>query len=157
MIIGDMPSREDERNNRPFSGAAGELLSKMLRAINVHPASVYMTNILKCRPGQNSVPALQATGTCRRWLDMELSRVRPAFLLLLGELPARIFTEKEKEIASLVGEIYDKEDYRVMAIYHPAFILGFEKDKQLPYKREAWAALQKFEKLLKLHNTGAKQ
>lgn len=149
MLIGSYPSREDERKGMPFSGAVGELLSKMLRAININPESVYMTNLLKCRPPQGHLPTRKEFESCKRLLEHELEIVSPAFLLLLGEMPARFFSGEDKDLSSVMGNMYDKEGYRVMAIHHPAFLLGLSGPEQMKRKKEAWVALQKFERSLR--------
>lgn len=149
MVIGSFPSSEDEMSGRPFSGPDGNLLSKMLGAINLSIDRVFLTLAVKCRPPGGRKPDIKEIEVCGKELMKELRAVDPDFVLLLGEVALKAFYGVDKSFASSFGRLCDRNGYKVMSIYHPSFLLGLSGEEQKSHKKKAWVALQEFERSIK--------
>ena len=138
MFIGEGPGFEEDRQGRPFVGPAGQLLTKMIRAINFTREEVYITNVVKCRPPENRVPFENEVEACRSFLEEEIRLVNPRILVPLGHCAAQTLTRSKKKISDLRGRILDLKNRRLIATYHPAYLL-----RNPGAKREAWEDLKR--------------
>ena len=89
MFIGEGPGQQEDETGRPFFGAAGQLLDRMLAAIGLTRAQVYICNIVKCRPPQNRVPEPDERAACLDYLRQQVALVRPKVIVCLGSTPTR--------------------------------------------------------------------
>ena len=89
MFIGEGPGQQEDETGRPFVGAAGQLLDRMLAAIGLTRAQVYICNIVKCRPPQNRVPEPDERAACLDYLRQQVALVRPKVIVCLGSTPTR--------------------------------------------------------------------
>jgi DNA polymerase len=129
----------------PFVGPAGNLLTKMLSAINLDRArDVFITNILKCRPPGNRTPAPAETVPCMHILKRQIEIIAPKVLLLLGRIAAQEVLGRTESIAVLRGEKLDYNGVPVIVTYHPAALL-----RNAQYKAPAWEDLKRLQKILK--------
>lgn len=144
MVIGEAPGAEEDRRGLPFVGAAGELLTKMLRAIKLdRKADTFIGNVLKCRPPGNRSPNSEEIRACIPLLKQQIEIISPDMLLLLGRSAAQAVLNTPAGIGRLRGEIHSYEGIPVVVTYHPAALL-----RNADLKRPAWEDLQKVEKLL---------
>jgi DNA polymerase len=138
VVVGEAPGAEEDRTGRPFVGRAGELLTRMLRAIGLAREDVFICNVLKCRPPGNRSPRPDEVAACRPFLQAQLETLDPALLLALGSHAARLLLRTERGITALRGRFHaSPEGWRVMPTFHPAYLL-----RNPAAKREAWADLQ---------------
>jgi uracil-DNA glycosylase family 4 len=145
MIIGEATADDDETAGEPFSGEAGELLTKMLSAIHLNrKTDTFITTTLKCRPPANREATQQEVLACTALLKTQISIIQPKIMLLLGRLPALSLLGKTEPISVMRQQAFSYEGVPVLVTYHPQGLL-----KNTSLKRPAWEDLQKFEKLYK--------
>ncbi len=142
MIIGEAPGREEDIQGRPFVGRSGELLTKMLRAININRKEVFITSVIKCRPPGNRTPSKKEINTCMPYLTRQIELLCPSIILCLGGIAAQSLLNVTKSLSSLRGKFYDLNGIKVTVTYHPAYLLRFGGMKQKDLKRKAWHDLQ---------------
>ncbi len=139
VIVGEAPGAEEDRSGRPFVGAAGQLLTKMLGAIGLAREDVYICNLLKCRPPGNRNPRPEEVGACKPFLREQLGLLRPPLILALGSPATRELLQTRRGIMSLRGRFSRTPDgYRVMPTFHPAYLL-----RRPEAKRDVWGDLKK--------------
>ena len=133
MFIGEGPGQQEDATGRPFVGAAGQLLDKMLAAISLRREQVYICNIVKCRPPNNRVPEPDERAACMDYLRQQVALVRPKVIVCLGSTPARALLGDQMRITRDRGVWQLKKGVWFMPTYHPAALLR-DPDK----KRPAW-------------------
>lgn len=133
MLIGEGPGAEEDRQGRPFVGASGQLLDRMLAAIDIKREDVYIANIVKCRPPQNRQPAPDEAECCLPYLRAQTALIRPQVILLLGATAARYTISPDIRITRDRGTWIERKGVWMMPTYHPSALL---RDNSL--KRAAW-------------------
>ena len=133
MFIGEGPGGQEDETGRPFVGAAGQLLDKMLAAIGLTREQVYICNIVKCRPPQNRVPEGDERMACMDYLRQQVALVRPKVIVCLGSTPARALLGDQMRITRDRGVWQLKKGVWFMPTFHPAALLR-DPDK----KRASW-------------------
>ena len=147
MFIGEGPGQQEDETGRPFVGAAGHLLDRMLAAIGLRREQVYICNIVKCRPPQNRVPEADERAACMDYLRQQVALVRPKVIVCLGSTPTRALLGEQMRITRDRGVWQLKKGVWFMPTYHPAALLR-DADK----KRPAWADFQAIrDKLIELN------
>ncbi len=141
MLIGEAPGREEDLQGKPFVGAAGRLLDRMLAAIHFKREEVFIGNILKCRPPENRDPRPDEIETCKPYLFEQIRLIRPKIILALGRISAQTLLETKSALGQLRGKIHDWNGIKLMVTYHPAALLRYQQ-----YKRPTWEDLQLLEK-----------
>ena len=153
MIVGEGPGAEEDREGRPFVGAAGQLLDRMLSAIGLDRTNVYIANMVPWRPPGNRDPSPEELAQCAPFLIRQVELVAPKFLLTLGNTPTRALFSTTLGITRLHGQWRDLEvgrhRCRALATFHPAYLLRTPSAKGL-----AWADLLDFEAAIHLTETG---
>jgi uracil-DNA glycosylase family 4 len=138
VIVGEAPGAEEDRTGRPFVGAAGQLLTKMLGAIGLAREDVYICNLLKCRPPGNRSPRPEEIVSCKSFLKEQLRLIQPDVILAMGSPAARELLRTSRGITSLRGRFMrTPEGQRVMPTFHPAYLL-----RNPAAKRDVWADLK---------------
>lgn len=139
VIVGEAPGAAEDRSGRPFVGAAGQLLTKMLAAIGLAREDVYICNLLKCRPPGNRNPRPEEVAACKPFLREQLRLLDTPLILALGSPAARELLQTSRGIMSLRGRFTrTPEGYRVMPTFHPAYLL-----RRPEAKRDVWGDLKK--------------
>lgn len=138
LFVGEAPGAEEDRQGRPFVGAAGGLLTKMIQALGVQRADVYIANTVKCRPPQNRPPAPDELAACRPYLEAQMALIRPQVICALGRTAANALLDTEQSLSGLRGRDARFGEIPVVVTYHPAHLLRHPEAK-----REAWADLQR--------------
>jgi DNA polymerase len=138
MIIGEAPGAEEDRRGEPFVGRAGKLLDEMLRAVGLSRDSVFIANILKCRPPNNRDPAAAEAEACRGHLQRQIQLVRPKLILAVGRIAAQQLLGADESLGRLRGRVHslNEPEVPVVVTYHPAYLL-----RTPGQKREAWKDL----------------
>lgn len=137
MFIGEGPGADEDRLGRPFVGRAGQLLDKMIAAMQFKREEVYIANIVKCRPPGNRTPTPEEAAVCIGFLKRQIKFVAPKVIVLLGATAVTFLLDRHEGITKLRGNWTEYEGIPVMPTYHPAFLL-----RQESAKREAWHDLQ---------------
>ena len=147
LFVGEGPGQQEDETGRPFVGAAGHLLDRMLAAIGLRREQVYICNIVKCRPPQNRVPEADERAACMDYLRQQVALVRPKVIVCLGSTPTRALLGEQMRITRDRGVWQLKKGVWFMPTYHPAALLR-DADK----KRPAWADFQAIrDKLIELN------
>jgi DNA polymerase len=137
MFVGEGPGAEEDRQGLPFVGRAGELLTKMIQAIQLERDRVYIANVVKCRPPGNRDPKPEEVAACRGYLEAQIDRIRPAVLVALGRVAAQSLLGNETPIGRMRGQWYEVRGVPTLVTYHPAALL-----RNPSLKRPTWEDLQ---------------
>lgn len=131
MIIGEAPGHEEDRQGKPFVGRAGQLLDRMLEAIDIDPDSVYITNILKCRPPNNRDPKPEEVVACAQFLQAQIRLVQPRVIFSVGRVSAQNLLHVQTPVGRLRGQAFTlpHTDIPLRVTYHPAYLLRNPADK----------------------------
>ncbi|NOD92676.1 uracil-DNA glycosylase [Ruegeria sp. HKCCD4884] len=136
MIIGEAPGRDEDREGKPFVGRAGQLLDRMLAAIDLdRRENVYITNVLPWRPPQNRDPKPEEIGMMKPFLERHVALAKPEVLVVMGNISCQAVLGK-RGITRLRGNWDQAIDLPVIPMFHPAYLL-----RQPQMKRQAWADL----------------
>jgi DNA polymerase len=150
MCVGEGPGETEDRLGRPFVGRAGELLDKMLAAIDFAREDVYICNTVKCRPTldnghrlANRAPTPDEMKNCRPYLDAQIEIIRPRVILALGAPAAKSFMGERFSITKQRGQWYDGPlGIPVIATFHPAYVLRQTGGAMTEVKRLVFADLK---------------
>jgi uracil-DNA glycosylase family 4 len=123
FLVGEGPGATEDAQGRPFVGQAGNLLNGILEAIEVPRDSVYITNIVKCRPPQNRKPLPDEIAACIPYLHRQLEIIRPKVILALGSTAAEAMLGVRKSLAELRGKVHTYNGIPLVVTYHPAALL----------------------------------
>ncbi len=137
MFIGEAPGAEEDERGEPFVGQAGRLLDAMLGALGLaRGRSVYIANVLKCRPPGNRTPEPAEVDACHPYLARQIELVQPRLIVALGRSAANTLLGVDATIASLRGRVHRLDGRPLVVTYHPAYLL-----RNLPDKAKAWEDL----------------
>jgi uracil-DNA glycosylase len=144
VFIGEAPGRDEDLKGLPFVGRAGQLLDKMIAAIDLRRDEVYICNVLKCRPPENRTPAPDEVEQCLPYLEQQLALVKPALICALGLSAVQALLKTKSSMASLRGRTFDYQGIPLIPTYHPAALL-----RNPGLKRDAWEDMQRVRDTLK--------
>ena len=144
ILIGEAPGRNEDLQGKPFVGAAGKLLTKILASIGLKREDVFIGNILKCRPPMNRNPKPEEIKACWGYLDKQLKIIRPRIILAMGTFAAQTLLKTDERIGRLRGKFYPfdvgarpapvyRGGVKLLATYHPAALL-----RNPGYKKAVW-------------------
>lgn len=138
VLIGEAPGAEEDKQGEPFVGAAGQLLNKILSAVNFDRDDVYIANILKHRPPNNRNPKLEERKRSLPFLLKQIEIIDPKLILSLGKVSAQTLLDNDDTLGSMRGTFHSfRGKYELMATYHPAALLRHSK-----WKRPTWEDVQ---------------
>jgi uracil-DNA glycosylase family 4 len=143
MFVGEAPGGDEDIQGIPFVGRAGQLLTKMIAAIQLERDQVYIANVIKCRPPGNRNPEPDEITTCEPFLFQQIDAVRPKVIVALGAFAAKTLLGTEDSISRLRGRVYDFRGAKLIPTFHPSFLL-----RSPDRKRDAWQDLKKARALL---------
>lgn len=138
MFVGEAPGRDEDRLGRPFVGAAGQLLDRILEAAGITRAEVFITNTVMCRPPQNRVPSDEERAACRTHFDARLALLAPRIVVLLGATAAQAVLGPGLRITRDRGRVVERDGVRYMPTFHPAALL-----RDPAKKRPVWEDIQR--------------
>jgi DNA polymerase len=145
MFVGEAPGADEDIQGIPFVGRAGQLLTKMIEAINLTRDQVYIANVIKCRPPGNRNPEPDEIEQCEPFLFQQIAAIRPKVIVALGSFAAKTLLRSNDSISRLRGRIYDFQDAKLIPTFHPSFLL-----RSPDRKRDAWEDLKKARALLNM-------
>ena len=143
IFVGEGPGFDEDRCGQPFVGAAGQLLTKIISAMKLTRESVYICNIVKCRPPHNRNPTPEEIRHCLPFLKRQVAAIGPRVICALGSVAARTLLETETPISRLRGRFFEVTGILVMPTFHPAYLLR-NPDK----KKDVWDDVQQIMKIL---------
>ena len=137
MLIGEGPGEQEDRQGLAFVGPAGQLLTKMLAAIDLPRERVFICNVVKCRPPHNRQPAPEEMAACIGHLRGQVALVRPRVIVLLGATALSAVLGAQYRITRCHGQLFERKGVWILPTYHPSALLRDESKK-----REAWNDLK---------------
>ena len=137
MIVGEWPNRADDAEGIFFSGREGELLSKMLQAIDVDLADAYLTNVVKCRASEENPPGKEHISSCRPFLLSQIDVISPKVIVTMGPLAAQELLSTNKLLIRLRGRVHKYKKIPLVPTFQPSYLL-----KNPEMKKAAWVDLQ---------------
>jgi uracil-DNA glycosylase len=145
LIIGEAPGRDEDLQGKPFVGRAGQLLDRMLKAIDLEPSQVYITNILKCRPPNNRDPKPEETQACAPFLRAQIQQLQPQVIFAVGRISAQTLLQDQSPLGRLRSKQYvlPDSDIPLLVTYHPAYLLRNPAEKA-----KVWQDLKSLKRLL---------
>ena len=131
IVIGEAPGADEDLQGEPFVGRAGQLLDQILLAAGYPRTSVYIANIVKCRPPNNRNPQAEEALQCAPWLQRQIELVAPRAILALGKVAAQNLLQTDLPIGKMRGSLYHYAalNIPVVVTYHPAYLLRSPKEK----------------------------
>ncbi len=143
MCIGEAPGAKEDETGRPFVGAAGELLTKILAAINLRRDEVFIANVLKHRPPGNRNPLPAEVTACSPYLVRQVALIRPEVIITFGAFAAQTLLDTKLAIGKLRGAVHRYHGIPVVVTYHPAALL-----RNPAWKRPTWEDVQLARRIL---------
>ena len=133
LFVGEAPGQQEDRQGLPFVGAAGELLTKIIGAIQLSRDDVYICNVLKCHPPNNRDPQPDEVASCEPYLQRQIEIVRPRVICCMGRHAAHALLKTEASLSRLRGKLHQYQGIPLIVTYHPAALL-----RNPGYKRAVW-------------------
>jgi uracil-DNA glycosylase len=133
MLIGEAPGKNEDKQGKPFVGAAGKILDSLLEKGNVDRRTVYITNVVKCRPPGNRPPKTDEAEACSVYLKKQFEDIAPEIVVLLGKTAAEAYLARKVSMSNEHGKPFKHEGRTVVITYHPASVI---------YNRKLWDAIE---------------
>ncbi len=130
-FMGEAPGADEDRQGVPFVGRAGQLLTKIIAAMQLSRDDVYILNALKCRPPQNRTPVPEEIEACRHFVEQQLEILQPEYIVCLGAVSVRSILQSNQSIGRLRGRLHSYRGAKVVVTYHPSYLLRNESAKRL--------------------------
>ena len=143
MFVGEAPGADEDEQGIPFIGRAGQLLTKIIEAIDLTRDDVYIANIIKCRPPQNRNPEPDEVASCEPFLFRQIDVIQPKVIVALGKYAAQTLLRTETPISRLRGQVFDYRGAKLIPTFHPAYLL-----RNPSSKREVWEDMKLVRSLL---------
>ena len=144
MFIGEAPGADEDAQGEPFVGRAGQLLTKIIEAMGLTRADVYIANVIKCRPPGNRAPQPDEVETCEPFLFQQIDAIRPKVIVALGTHAAHALLKTDAPISRLRGHVHEfRNGIKLVPTFHPAFLL-----RSPDRKRDVWDDMKKVRSLL---------
>jgi DNA polymerase len=150
MCVGEAPGATEDETGRPFVGAAGQLLTKILAAIDLRREDVFICNVLKHRPPGNRNPRPEEVAACSPYLIRQIELIRPKVILALGTFAAQTLLDTKLSIGKLRGQVHRYYGVPLVVTYHPAALL-----RNPGWKRPTWDDVKLARRILDSADSGA--
>lgn len=144
MFVGEAPGRDEDLQGEPFVGRAGQLLTKIIEAIDMNRSDVYIANVLKCRPPGNRNPLPEEIIVCMPYLIKQIEIIQPKVLCALGAFAAQTVLNTKAPVGTLRGRFHNYKGIPMMVTFHPAYLLRNPNDKA-----KVWDDMKKVRDFLK--------
>lgn len=138
VFVGEGPGHDEDMQGLPFVGRAGKLLTQMIEAMGLQRSDVYICNVVKCRPPENRAPEKDEVATCSPYLLRQIDAIAPTVIVCLGSVASQTLLETNRGISHYRGQWLEFRGRKLMATYHPAYLL-----RNPSAKGEVWKDLQK--------------
>jgi uracil-DNA glycosylase family 4 len=143
MFVGEAPGADEDVQGIPFVGRAGQLLTKIIEAIDLKREDVYIANVIKCRPPGNRNPDPDEVETCEPFLFRQIDIIKPKVIVALGKFAAQALLRTLDPISRLRGRVFTYRGAKLVPTFHPAYLL-----RNPASKREVWEDMKLVKKLL---------
>jgi DNA polymerase len=133
VIVGEAPGEKEDNSGIPFVGPAGKKLNEILQKVGIERNSVYICNVVKCRPPGNRNPADFEMKQCGRYLKAQISIIKPEAILTLGNIATGFFLNIDGGITRLRGKMFRYEHIKIFPTFHPSYILIHPEEEDKVY------------------------
>lgn len=133
LIIGEAPGANEDLQGEPFVGRAGMLLNSMLKAIGLERQTIYIANILKCRPPNNRDPLPHEVECCTPFLKKQIEIIGPKLMVAVGRIAAQFLLNTKEPMSKLRGKHYEYNQVPLLVTFHPAYLLRSPREKARAY------------------------
>lgn len=133
MLIGEAPGRNEDKQGKPFVGAAGRVLNTVIEGAGIRREDVYIANVVKCRPPENRVPKKDEIEACSVYLRKQLEVIAPKIIVLLGKTAAESYLGRKVSMGKEHGKPFEHDGRTVIITYHPASVI---------YNRKLWDSIE---------------
>tara|TARA_B100000949_G_C14202767_1_gene416725 strand:- start:85 stop:750 length:666 start_codon:yes stop_codon:yes gene_type:complete len=144
MFVGEAPGRDEDQQGVPFVGRAGQLLTKIIEAIDLRREDVYIANVVKCRPPKNRNPEPDEIETCQPYLFAQIDAIQPKVVVALGAFAVKTLLQSDESISKLRGRTFDYRGAKLIPTFHPAYLLRSPEKKA-----DVWEDMKKVRSLLR--------
>jgi uracil-DNA glycosylase len=144
MFVGEAPGADEDLKGEPFVGKAGQLLTKIIEAIDLTREQVYIANVIKCRPPGNRNPEPDEVDSCEPFLFRQIDAIKPKVIIALGKFAAQSLLKTTEPITRLRGRVFNYRGASLIPTFHPAFLL-----RNPAAKREVWEDMKKARGILR--------
>jgi uracil-DNA glycosylase len=148
VFVGEAPGADEDRQGQPFAGEAGQVLTRLIEAMGLKRAQVYICNVLKCRPPANRNPHKDEINTCSPFLTQQLQIIKPEVIVALGTFAAQTLLENKEPISRMRGQFHSWHGIPLMPTFHPSFLLHNKENKQ--HYWDVWSDMEQVLRKLKL-------
>ena len=146
MFIGEAPGRDEDIQGKPFVGRAGQLLTDIIKAMQLTRDDVYIANVIKCRPPENRNPEPDELDECRPYIQRQVELIQPKVIVTLGKFALQSLTGRASAVSAARGQWMEWNGIKVMPTYHPAYLL-----RTPSAKKDVWADMKKVMAELGIH------
>ncbi|MGE3957733.1 MAG: uracil-DNA glycosylase [Vicinamibacterales bacterium] len=143
MFVGEARGADEDEQGIPFVGKAGQLLTRIIEAIDLKREDVYIANVIKCRPPQNRNPEPDEVEQCEPFLFRQIDAIQPRVIVALGKFGAQTLLRTQEPISRLRGRVFDYRGAKLIPTFHPAYLL-----RNPPAKRDVWEDMKLVRTLL---------
>ena len=143
VFVGEGPGADEDKEGFPFVGAAGVILTKMIRALGYEREQIYICNVVKCRPPGNRNPKPEEMAQCKQFLYAQLDMIKPKVVCALGAVAANLLTNRQDIISKMRGKVFRNRELVIVPTFHPAYIY-----RSYSKKKHVWEYLKLIESLL---------
>jgi uracil-DNA glycosylase family 4 len=141
MLVGEAPGENEDKTGKPFVGAAGRILNKVLDEVGIQREDIYITGVVKCRPPKNRLPHKAERNACMPFLEQQIQIIKPRIIICLGSLAANTLIDPKAKITEVRGKWFEKNGIKLIPTYHPAAV--FHDQAKLDTIREDFQSVKK--------------
>jgi DNA polymerase len=143
MFVGEAPGADEDEQGVPFVGRAGQLLTKIIEAIDLRRDDVYIANVIKCRPPSNRNPEPDEVAECVPFLFRQIDLIKPKVIVALGTFAAHALLQTDVPISRIRGKVHEYRGAKLIPTFHPAYLL-----RSPERKRDVWEDMKLVRQLL---------
>lgn len=123
LLVGEAPGAEEDAQGIPFVGRSGQLLTQLLENAGIPRSSIYIANILKCRPPGNRNPLPEEIQACTPWLREQTRSINPEYIVTVGNFATQFILKTDQGVTKLRGRVHEAGRFKVYPVFHPAYAL----------------------------------
>jgi DNA polymerase len=154
MFVGEGPGADEDQQGIPFVGRAGQLLTRIIEAIDLKRDEVYIANVVKCRPPNNRNPEPDEVATCEPFLFRQIDAIKPKVIVTLGKFATQSLLRTDEAISRLRGRLFDYRGAKLVPTWHPAYVLR-NNSPNSEVRREVWEDMKLVRSLLRAKDNPA--
>ncbi len=143
VFVGEAPGYEEDKKGKPFVGKSGKLLETLIKEeIGLDRSSVFITNVVRCRPPENRMPEKKEIEACSPYLFEEINAIKPKIVVALGSPAAKVLIGRDEKISEMRGNFYKRPEFEVFVTFHPAYAI--RNPSQIEVMREDFKKIKEF-------------